>query len=200
MEFKNKINKYFHEIHSIDWQKYYLWEDDKLYRIGNEIINSLIIPENNLGSKYKKIIDSDEYTKKKFIQSIYSLDDIDEFNDLRFTSLLFYMLKYTKLNETKLYVMDILTKVYNAISFNILFFYSHTPYDKKIDKRFTFYKKQRNLDSIGYFDLDNFTDFCKFDSPKFYDQALKILDFRLDNTDSIYRLHYYDRLFTYLSF
>ncbi len=105
-----------------------------------------------------------------------------------------------KFNETKLYIMDLLTKIHNSISFNILFLYSHTPYDKKVDKRFTFYKNQRNLDSIGYFDLDNFTNFCSFNSPKYYNQALRIVNLRLNDLKPIYGLRYYDKLFTYLSF
>lgn len=144
-------------------------------------INDLLIPLDQLDRHFLKIINSNEVERRTFLQQLY-ISNVE--NNVELTSTLFHLLELTEYSESKLYIIKILPRCHNELSFLICLHFSLKNH-RELQKRLPLYDNERL--------------FYEFTNPNFSQLIIDIL-YDLKNKHSIKSLGSQEiPLFEYLS-
>ena len=145
-------------------------------------ISKNLIPKDELKDNFHDILNSDEIEKRNFLQKLY-VSNIDDEPEL--TSLLYHLLDNVKFQESKFYIIKILPRCHDELSFLVCLKFS------MIDN----YKLKKDL---PLYDNENL--FQEFISPHFSYVVIDILKELKEKHDINFLGFHQTYIFEYLSF
>jgi len=142
-----------------------------------EQINKHLVPIDQLVSEYEKVLNGDSQTKRVFLQELFLAVPTD---DVNLSSLLYYMLVQPATQENGYYILSILPRVHNSLSFFLCLRVTHLTdeswYPEMGAKEHLDQKLSATLQAVKRHRNSSLELVYHFKNPNFYSECLELLD------------------------